>query len=83
MPSRDVHAAPEMFVDAAEGIYQPGNNGGRPGDVVMDCGANFGVYTKYALSKGAAWVIAIELAPEDIECLRRNLRKEVPPDGRR
>ena len=34
-----------------------------PGDTVLDCGANVGVYTKYALERGAAEVIAIEPAP--------------------
>lgn len=44
-----------------------------PGSVVLDCGANVGVYTRQALSQGAKIVIAIEPVPENIECLRRNL----------
>jgi FkbM family methyltransferase len=77
MPSRDLDAAPEMFLDQQAGIYQPDGNGVRTGDIVLDCGANIGVYTKYALSKGARRVVAIEVAPEDIECLRRNLTREI------
>ncbi|MEZ5398264.1 MAG: FkbM family methyltransferase [Bryobacteraceae bacterium] len=49
----------------------------RAGDVVLDCGANVGVFTRRALDKGAAKVIAIEPAPENIECLRRNFREEI------
>ncbi|MFN7920799.1 MAG: FkbM family methyltransferase [Bryobacteraceae bacterium] len=49
----------------------------KPGDVVLDCGANIGVYTRVALDQGAAKVIAIEPAPENIECLRRNFAAEI------
>ena len=77
MPSRDIHAAAEMVQDQREGIYQPGVFGARSGDIVLDCGANIGVYTRYALSIGAARVVAIEVAPEDIDCLRRNFASEM------
>jgi FkbM family methyltransferase len=49
----------------------------RPGDTVLDCGANVGVYTKYALERGAAEVIAIEPAPETISCLRRTFAADI------
>ena len=49
----------------------------HPGDTVLDCGANIGVYTRKALNAGARQVIAIEPAPENIACLRRNLAKEI------
>jgi FkbM family methyltransferase len=49
----------------------------RKGDVVLDCGANVGVYTRRALEEGARLVIAIEPAPENLECLRRNLAEEI------
>jgi len=44
------------------------------GDVVFDCGANIGVYTRVALAAGAKLVVAIEPAPENVECLRPQLR---------
>ena len=44
----------------------------RRGDIVLDCGANIGVFTRYALEHGAARVVAIEPAPDNLECLRRN-----------
>jgi FkbM family methyltransferase len=53
----------------------------KPGDVVLDCGANVGVYTRHAVDRGAKLVVAIEMAPESLECLRRNFTKEVA-DGR-
>ena len=53
----------------------------KPGAVVLDCGANIGVFTRLSLDRGAAKVIAIEPASENIECLRRNFAKEIG-DGR-
>jgi FkbM family methyltransferase len=49
----------------------------KPGDIVLDCGASDGDFTREALQMGAAKVVAIELAPDTIECLRRNLASEI------
>ena len=49
----------------------------RSGDVVLDCGAHVGVFTRRALASGAALVVAIEPAPDNVECLRRNFEPEV------
>jgi FkbM family methyltransferase len=53
----------------------------KSGDIVLDCGANVGVFTRKVLDHGAGKVIAIEPAPENIECLRRNFPAEIA-DGR-
>jgi FkbM family methyltransferase len=53
----------------------------RTGDVVLDAGANVGVFTRKVLRAGAAKVIAIEPGPENLECLRRNFAPEIA-DGR-
>lgn len=53
----------------------------RRGDIVLDAGANVGVFTRKALWAGAAKVIAIEPGPENLECLRRNFAAEIA-DGR-
>ncbi|MGC9973672.1 MAG: FkbM family methyltransferase [Bryobacteraceae bacterium] len=58
-------------------IYGQDGLGARAGDVVLDCGANVGLYTRTALDAGARLVVAIELAPENLECLRRNFADEV------
>jgi FkbM family methyltransferase len=47
------------------------------GDIVLDCGANVGTFTHYALRLGAKKVVAIEPAPNNLESLRRNFAKEV------
>ena len=49
----------------------------RAGEVVLDCGANLGIFTREALAAGAGKVVAIEPAPENLEALRRNLREEI------
>jgi FkbM family methyltransferase len=49
----------------------------HPGDIVLDCGANVGTFTREALDEGAAIVVAIEPAPNNVECLRRNFAAEI------
>ena len=58
-------------------IYGTGERAVRAGDVVLDCGANVGVYTREALAAGAKTVVAIEPAPDNLECLRRTFSKEI------
>ncbi len=58
-------------------IYFSGAHDIKPGDVVLDCGANVGVFTRQALARGAAKVVAIEPGPENLECLRRNFKAEI------
>ncbi|MCS6954210.1 MAG: FkbM family methyltransferase [Bryobacterales bacterium] len=57
-------------------IYGTGDWAVRRGDIVLDCGAHVGVYTREALKAGARLVVAVEPAPENFECLRRNLQAE-------
>lgn len=69
-----------LFLNLAEeeqDIYGKGATGVHAGDTVLDCGANIGVYTRKALNDGARRVIAIEPAPENVECLRRNFAAEI------
>jgi FkbM family methyltransferase len=58
-------------------IYAGDEVGVKAGDVVLDCGANVGVFTRTALNDGAGLVVAIEPAPNTVECLRRNFEKEI------
>ncbi len=53
----------------------------KPGFVVLDCGANIGTFTRRALNRGAAKVVAIEINPEEQEGLRRTFADEIR-DGR-
>jgi FkbM family methyltransferase len=58
-------------------IYGTASRAVQRGDIVLDCGANVGVFVKTALNLGARLVVAIEPAPENLTCLRRNLRSEI------
>jgi len=49
----------------------------RPGDVVVDVGGHVGVFTHFALKRGASKVIAFEPEPTNIECYRRNFAAEI------
>jgi len=77
IPTRDRRVLGEMLVDREREVYEEGGRGVRPGDTVLDCGANVGVFTRHALERGAKLVVAIEPAPENLFCLRKNLEEEL------
>ena len=58
-------------------MYEPRGHQVQPGDIVLDCGANIGVFTKKALARGAKKVISIEPAPKTLEALRKNFAPEI------
>jgi FkbM family methyltransferase len=45
----------------------------HPGDTVIDCGANVGLFSRFALQSGAQRVVVVEPAPLTRAALRRNL----------
>lgn len=49
----------------------------RPGDIVFDCGAHVGTFSRFALDHGAAKVVAFEPMEQSLECLRRNFAAEM------
>ena len=71
---------PYILVELSEqenNLYGTGEWAVQAGDTVLDCGANIGVFTQTALLAGAKLVVAIELAPDNIESLRRTFQKEI------
>jgi len=58
-------------------IYGDGPRRVQPGDVVIDCGANIGTFTREALLAGASKVVAVEPSPQNVECLRRTFKQEI------
>ena len=67
----------EVLGEQEEDVYSLPGKGVRKGDTVLDCGANVGAYTRHALDAGAARVVSIEIAPENLECLRRTFAPEI------
>lgn len=65
------------LAEQVTGVYDHPRGGVRAGDVVLDCGANIGLTVKRWLRGGASRVAAIEPEPNNVECLRRNLKQEI------
>ncbi len=76
-PPGNEYILPWNLAEMERDIYGRGPQAIRAGDVVLDCGASIGDFTRAALAKGARLVVAVEPAPEHIECLRRNLKAEI------
>jgi FkbM family methyltransferase len=68
---------PLILAEQQKQLYGQGARGPQMGDVVLDCGANVGMFSRTALARGASKVVAIEPAPATLECLRRNLGPEI------
>lgn len=77
IPIREQDVLAETIDEQQRNIYENGASGVQHGDIVLDCGANIGVYTRHALDRGAKLVVAIEPAPNSLQCLRRNFEKEI------
>jgi FkbM family methyltransferase len=70
-------SVPFLIGEQKTRVYGDGPRRVQKGDVVLDCGANIGTFTKEALVAGAAKVVSIEPSERNIECLRRNFAKEI------
>ena len=77
VPKRNSEVLAFNLAEEEQDIYGKGVNAVHSGDVVLDGGANIGVFTRKALNAGASKVIAVEPAPENVESLRRNFASEI------
>jgi FkbM family methyltransferase len=77
IPGGDDFILPFNLAEQERKIYGTGPQAVQAGDIVLDCGANIGVYTRLALDAGAKVVVAIEPGPENVETLRRNFKPEI------
>jgi len=77
VPKRNADVLAFNLAEQEQDIYGRGVNAVHAGEVVLDGGANVGVFTRKALNAGARTVIAIEPAPENVEVLRRNFADEI------
>jgi FkbM family methyltransferase len=77
IPSENGRMLLWLLATAERQIYQHPVCQVSPGDIVLDCGAHIGVFTKQFLSLGAKCIVAIEPSPENLKCLKRNLAEEI------
>src|SRR5687767_949225 len=49
----------------------------RHGDVLIDCGANIGMFSKPALDRGTATIVCFEPFGENLSALRRNIGQHI------
>jgi FkbM family methyltransferase len=77
IPKGSRYVLPYNLAEQKRRIYGNDQQSARAGDIVLDCGANVGVTVRVWLAAGARQVVAIEPAPENIECLRRNFKEEI------
>ena len=83
MPQRDdLWSLAVVLAEQEQEMYgHAGGLGVRQGDVVIDAGAHVGLFTRTALAAGASKVIAFEVTPKALQCMRRNFAREIA-DGR-
>ncbi len=77
IPKGSRYVLPFNLAEQKRRIYGDDQQSARAGDIVLDCGANVGVTVRVWLNAGAKQVVAIEPAPENLECLRRNFKEEI------
>lgn len=77
VPAGSRYVLPFNLAEQQRKIYGTGDFGPHSGDITLDCGANIGVTVHEELAAGAKTVVAIEPAPENLECLRRNYPQEI------
>jgi FkbM family methyltransferase len=73
IPKGNRFVLPFNLAEMEAHIYGTGAHAVQAGDIVLDCGASDGDFTRQALEAGAKLVVSIEISPAAVECLRRNL----------
>jgi len=77
IPVSDVSGLEYVLAEREAHIYGEGARGVQQGDIVLDCGAYVGTFSRLALDAGAKLVVAVEPVLEKVECLRRNFGPEI------
>ncbi|MFN7992602.1 MAG: FkbM family methyltransferase [Bryobacteraceae bacterium] len=76
IPKGNRYVLPFNLAEMEQHIYGTGQHFIHPGDIVLDCGASDGDFTRVALAAGAKLVVSIEISPSSAECIRRNTAAE-------
>jgi len=77
LPKNQKDLLASLLAEQEEHIYGADDLAVRAGDVVFDCGAHIGVFSRVAVAAGAKLVVAVEPSPLNLECLRRNMAPEI------
>lgn len=77
IPEGNDYVLPFTLAEQVREVYGTGEYAVRSGDIVLDCGANIGDWTRVALDHGAKLVVGFEPGPENLECYRRNFKDEI------
>ncbi len=77
IPRGNRYVLPFNLAEMERHVYGSGPEFVHAGDIVLDCGASDGDFTLEALHAGARLVVAVEIAPSNIECLRRTLASQI------
>lgn len=77
IPRGNRYVLPFNLAEMERHIYGAGPHFIHTGDIVLDCGASDGDFTREALAAGAGKVVSIEISPASVECIRRNLAPDV------
>jgi FkbM family methyltransferase len=77
VPNKETHLLFDELAEMENGEYGIGMDDVQPNDVVLDCGAHFGAFTRHALDKGAKLVVAIDINPVVLECMKRTFAKDI------
>lgn len=77
VPAGSAGALMETLAQQARQHYEQPGHRVEAGDIVLDCGAAFGAFTRTALARGAKLVVAVEPSPANVECLKRNFTSEI------
>jgi FkbM family methyltransferase len=77
IPRGNRYVLPFNLAEMESHIYGAGTHFVQAGDIVLDCGASDGDFSREALQAGAKLVVSIEISPPAQECLRRNLAESI------
>jgi FkbM family methyltransferase len=78
IPKPGIHVIKHLeWEQAVQKVYEYSSAKVQSGDVVVDCGAHIGGFTRIALRAGAQLVVAIEPELSNIRAFRRNFAEEL------
>jgi FkbM family methyltransferase len=78
IPAPGIHVIRHLLWESTvERVYHHPEVHVRPGDIVIDCGAHIGGFTRLALKAGASKVVAVEPEKANLRAFRKNLEAEL------